>query len=155
MQSGNRAIGQGEGRADFKKMAVWQESQAFARDVIRLLPELPRTRAADVIANQLMRAAGSIPANVAEGYGRFSQAAYRNHLSIARGSAFECESWLDLLISSEMVTPERGAELLKTCSRVQQLVSARMMGLGEAKATYAVREDGPYYSTNEEDRDDS
>jgi four helix bundle protein len=111
---------------------------------------LPRNRAADVIANQLMRAAGSIPANVAEGYGRFSQAAYRNHLSIVRGSAFECESWIDLLIASDLLDQDRGADLLKACSRVQQLITARMKGLGEAKATYAVREERAVYAAEED-----
>ena len=45
----------------------------------------------------MMRSAGSVPANIAEGYGRYSQAAYRSHLSIARGSLFETQSWIDLL----------------------------------------------------------
>ena len=82
---------------DFTKIVVWQESQDLAAKVARIVATLPRNRAAEIIGNQMMRSAGLLPANIAEGYGRYSQAAYRSHLSIARGSLFETQSWIDLL----------------------------------------------------------
>jgi four helix bundle protein len=39
----------------------------------------------------------SIGANIAEGHGRFSLAAFRDHLQIARGSAAETDNWLAVL----------------------------------------------------------
>ena len=83
--------------SDFRRQILWQKAQAFAESVSALVVELPSDRVVDVIANQLIRSATSISANIAEGSGQYSQAAYRSHLSIARGSSFEVESWLDLL----------------------------------------------------------
>jgi len=145
-QSGNRATGQGPAvGSNFREIAVWKESQAFAANVAGLVDALPRSRSADVICAQLMRAASSIAANIAEGYGRFSQAACRNHLSIARGSAFECESWVDLLVRRGHVSEEEGRKLFEACSKVQRMITTRMRGLADAKQSYALREEGPTY----------
>jgi four helix bundle protein len=125
-------------------MALWKESQDFAELVVKTVGALPKDRGVEAIGLQLIRAAGSIAANIAEGYGRYSQAAYRNHLSIARGSAFEAESWLDLLIRTGHLEPVDGQTLLQKCAYVQSLITTRMKGLGEARGTYA-REEGPSY----------
>ena len=125
-------------------MALWKESQAFAEEIAALVIKLPRDGAAESIAHQLVRSAGSIPANIAEGYGRFSQAAYRNHLSIARGSAFESESWLDLLTRRSYISEEESTQLLTQCSKVQRMISTRMRELSGGSASYA-REEGPTY----------
>ena len=137
-QSGNRAIGQRVSvGSDFREMAIWQESQAFAEMAGRLVLGLRRDRAADPIGSQLIRAAGSVAANIAEGYGRFSQAAYRNHLSIARGSAFECESWLDLLMRLGYLSKEDCDDLMSKCVAVQKMLTVRMKSLHTARQTYA------------------
>lgn len=125
-------------------MAVWKESQLFAERIAELVVKLRRDPAATAISGQLVRASGSIAANVAEGYGRFSQPAYRHHLSIARGSAFEAESWLDLLIRRGYIVEDEAVALLALCSNVQKMLTTRMRALGEAKQTYAREEPASY-----------
>jgi four helix bundle protein len=118
-------------------MAMWQESQGFAEQVGRLVVGLKRDRVVDPIGSQLVRSAGSIAANIAEGYGRFSQAAYRNHLSIARGSAFESESLIDLLMRLGYLAREDGDDLMSKCVAIEKMLTVRMKSLGSAKQTYA------------------
>ena len=141
-QSSSRAGGQSgtQSRSGFRNMAVWQEAQVFAEEVSRLVLKLPRDAAAQSIGPQLIRAAGSIPANIAEGFGRFSQAAYRNHLSIARGSAFESESWVDLLVRLDVVPEGTAAALLARLDRIQAQITTRMKALTGC-ATYAAHDD--------------
>jgi len=103
---------------------------------------LPNDRAASVIASQLIRAAGSVPANIAEGYGRFSQAAYRSHLSVARGSLFEAESWIDLLARRGYISPDTETQLIEECAEIGKMLTVRMKSLGDAPKSYA-RKAGP------------
>jgi four helix bundle protein len=81
----------------FRNLDVWQDSQALAAEIIGLLKALRKDVATTEISKQPVRSAGSAPANIAEGHGRFSEGAYRNHLLIARGSLAETASWLNLL----------------------------------------------------------
>ena len=96
--------------------------------------------ARNTVGCQLVEAADSVGGNIAEGYGRYSQAAYRNHVSIARGSAFEVESWLDLLIRRHYVSEEQGDRLLVQVIEVQRLLTLKMKSLGDGK-TYAINEE--------------
>ena len=129
---------------DFKKLVIWEKAQALAASIARVVAELPRNRAAEIIASQLLRSAGSVPANIAESYGRYSQAAYRNHLSIARGSLFETESWLDLLHRTGFLSDVKRERLVEECHSVGKLLTLRMKSLSNGNLTYA-REEGEGY----------
>jgi four helix bundle protein len=139
-----RANRTGADDSTFRSQVLWQKAQDFAESIAELVVRLPRDVATNAIGSQLMRSAGSIPANVAEGYGRFSQPAYRNHLSIARGSTFESESWIDLLLRRRYIDAERGGALTADCHEIGRLLTARMRSLNSGK-TYAVKEDGLIY----------
>ena len=128
--------------SDFRKQFLWSKAQEFAADLIELSREIPRDDSSSSIIRQLVRASASIAANIAEGYGRYSQAAYRNHLSIARGSAFETESWLDLLVRTGYLSSEVGEAHIARCVEIQKLVTARMKSLDSGKS-YATKETGP------------
>jgi four helix bundle protein len=136
-----RTMGTG---SDFRQMVLWQKAQRLAEDVIEAIAAMPRDRASDVIARQTLRAVTSIAANIAEGYGRYSRASYRNHLSIARGSAFEVESWLDLLQRRGYVVTEKADSLLCGCVEVEKLLTLRMKSLEEATA-HTIREEESQY----------
>ncbi len=49
------------------------------------------------VGNQLVRAADSIGANIAEGYGRFSFKEKLYFTRIARGSLYETKHWLEII----------------------------------------------------------
>jgi four helix bundle protein len=48
----------------------------------------------NTLGYQLIRAVDSIPANIAEGYGRFHFKEQRQYCYIARGSLYETKTWL-------------------------------------------------------------
>ena len=117
----------------FTGLILWQKAQSLSAELADLVDGLPSTRSAAAIGNQLMRSGGSVPANIAEGYGRYSDAAYRNHLSIARGSLFETESWIDLLLRSNHITPDLAEKLTDQCEEVSRLITAAMKPLRSAR----------------------
>jgi four helix bundle protein len=129
------------GHASFRSLTVWQKSKALAVDVIGLVKELPRDIGTDSLANQVIRSATSIPANIAEGYGRFADGAYRNHLSIARGSLFETQTWLDILVDSGYLPASKVRPILAQCDEVGRLLTALMNArpqrrLGDERSLY-------------------
>ncbi len=128
----------------YRNLALWQGAQAFAEAVIRIVDQLPSRRSTDTIGRQLTRSATSIAANVAEGHGRFGYASYKNHLSIAKGSACEADSWLDLLRRLALITPEQEAELHAQCVRLIAALTKRIREL-ESAASKSVREEPEPY----------
>jgi four helix bundle protein len=134
-------------KEDFTRMALWQQAQDLAAQVAALVSRLPRDRTAEIIGGQLMRSAGSVPANIAEGYGRYSQPAYRNHLSIARGSVFESISWLDLLCRCGHISQDEKSRLVTYCQTVGKLLTLRMKSSSDSKLSYA-RDEGPIYEVD-------
>ena len=79
-----------------ENLEVWREAMAFVEEVYRIvIPTLPREERF-ALREQLQRAAQSIPANLAEGYGRYHYADQIRFCYIARGSAEEVYTYLTL-----------------------------------------------------------
>jgi len=78
----------------FEKLDVYQKSLDLADEISGLTEYFPKGRY--YLADQLNRASLSIPANIAEGNGKFTKADRINFFRIARGSAFECVPLLEI-----------------------------------------------------------
>jgi four helix bundle protein len=61
----------------------------------------------------MRRAAISIPANIAEGHARRTTRDYLRFLSMANGSLRELETYWDVALTLEYVSPEQLAKALK------------------------------------------
>src|SRR5437764_15303707 len=84
----------------------------FARRVVKLCQRLDRSPGVNrALANQLLRSASSIGANVEEGQASQSRADFVAKYSIACKEARETHYWLRLLAASEIVAVDRLAEL--------------------------------------------
>jgi four helix bundle protein len=79
----------------FRDLVVWQKAHAFVLAVYRYTESFPE-REKYGLAHQLRRAPVSIPANIAEGFGKRSQPEKARFLNIAEGSVEECRYYLIL-----------------------------------------------------------
>jgi four helix bundle protein len=82
-----------EGIRSFEDLIVWQKAHQFFLDVVADIGRFAKSMAATVIANQLLRSASSISANIAEGFGRRTGKEYTHYLFVARGSTTETLDW--------------------------------------------------------------
>ena len=106
----------------FTDLNVWRKSHALFLDVLKDLDSLPRSRAAAVLTDQLIRSLGSIGANIAEGFNR-SRAKYLNCLDIALGEANEAENWLYKRRDSELFTRDRANRHIAEIIEVQKMLA--------------------------------
>lgn len=79
----------------FQRLDVYKCAIQFLALSTRLLSAVPRGHGA--LADQLRRAALSVPLNIAEAAGRTTEADGARHYAIARGSAMECAAIIDAL----------------------------------------------------------
>ena len=78
---------------------------------------------------QLRRAAASVPANIAEGYGRESKGAYVHHLRIAQGSLKELETHALLSQRVKLTTAEAITPLMAQCDAVGRMLHGLIRSL--------------------------
>jgi four helix bundle protein len=76
------------GWKDFREIAAWQHAHRVKQRVYVLL-ERPSIKSDFDLSDQLRRAARSAPANIAEGFGRFSNNDFARLVRIAKGSQHE------------------------------------------------------------------
>lgn len=75
---------------DFRNLKVWERSHSLVLKIYELSRRFPKEELFG-LTSQIRRSAASIPANVADGRGRVSDADLRRFLGIAMGSASELE----------------------------------------------------------------
>ena len=77
----------------FQDLVVWQKSMDLVTESYLLVQRLPQNEQYG-LASQMRRAAVSIPANIAEGFGRWHSKEFVHFLLIANGSLKELETHL-------------------------------------------------------------
>jgi four helix bundle protein len=80
---------------NYRDFKVWQMAMKLTEDIYRTTESFP-SRETYALANQLQRAAVSIPSNIAEGHARNSTKDYLRFISISQGSLAEAETQLEL-----------------------------------------------------------
>jgi four helix bundle protein len=92
-------------RSDYRRLVAYRVSSALAVSLHRSVARWPHFERR-TIGSQLVRAAGSIGANIAEHAGRQHRADRRHLLVIARGSLFELDHWLRLAAECDLELPD-------------------------------------------------
>jgi four helix bundle protein len=110
----------------YHDIEAFQRAMTLLRPVHRLALKLPDYEKFD-LASQLRRASKSIPANVAEGYGkRRSSKQFRAYLENALGSTDEIIVHLEIALVLEYCREQEGEELIAEYQVVGRML-ARMI----------------------------
>lgn len=103
----------------FKDLIVWQKSANLAVGIYREFNNCKDYSFRD----QIQRATISISNNIAEGYAKRSDKAFRNFLMIAKGSCAEVESMLLIACKLGYLSEEKQKTLLEQTEEVGRLIS--------------------------------
>ncbi len=110
----------------FEDLACWQEARKFrlrvAREWVRQLPAVEYYRLAD----QLLRAARSITANIAEGYGRYHYLDTYRFCAHARGSCFEVLEHVITAVDEDLLPPPLVCECRANVGSVVKVLNGYM-----------------------------
>jgi len=82
---------------NYRELIAWQKAMEAAEEVYKVVKKLPKEELY-AMADQMRRAAVSIPSNIAEGQGRGSKKEFAWFLSVAQGSRAELETQLMLAV---------------------------------------------------------
>jgi four helix bundle protein len=87
----------------FQGTEVFSKAKFFYLDCKKLLQKIQHEK---VVCDQLKRAALSIPLNIAEGSGKFTNPDRKNFFIIARASLFESVAILDIMCLEGKITSD-------------------------------------------------
>ena len=119
-------------RTGYQKLRIYELSEELSDLVWITVAEWERL-ARETVGRQLIRAADSIGANIAEGAGRGSKAENRRFLKIARGSLFEVKHWLRRAYKRNLLTDEEVEKFKKLIDELTPKLSAYINSLSEKK----------------------
>jgi four helix bundle protein len=108
----------------FESLSVYRRAAALADEVrtaVVLWPVFDRW----TVGVQLVRAADSVGANIAEAYGRWSYADRARLLFIARGSVCELEHWFMRAQARSLKCPPRGLTRAREVGRMLNRLAVR------------------------------
>lgn len=111
-----------------RDLIVWQKGMELAAEAYRLAGFMPKVEQFR-LTSQLLRAAASVPANIAEGHARGTRKDYANFGSIARGSLAETETFIMLAVKVRLLQEEQTRTALALCSEVSRMLTALLARL--------------------------
>jgi four helix bundle protein len=107
---------------DFKDLEVRKTARELRRELYRMAKDLPDIEKFG-LASQIRRAAVSVTANLAEGYGRFGYQENAQMCRQARGSLYELRDHLTTCVDEGYLGPAEGERLDALIQSVTRLLN--------------------------------
>lgn len=121
----------------FRDLRVWQMGMNLVEIIYQVTQSFPKQEIYG-LANQMRRAAVSIPSNIAEGHAREHLKEYLQHISIAQGSLAELQTQIEIAMRLNYISESLVNELFdNTALLAKQLYSLRNALVSKSKVTVA------------------
>jgi four helix bundle protein len=117
-------------KTDFEKLRVYKLSEELTDQIWNLV--VPWNQfARDRLGKQLVRAADSIGANIAEGVGRGSFQDNRRFVRTARGSLNEVKHWLRRAYRRDLLSKEQVQKIKPVIEELAPKLNAYLKSIGQ------------------------
>ena len=107
----------------FEDLTVWQEAHKLTLEIYQLTARFPAAEKYGIIS-QLRRSSSSVPANIAEGFGRATTRELLRCLQIARGELEETRYFVLLSRDLGYITLQDYDNVGQHCTSVGRLINA-------------------------------
>jgi four helix bundle protein len=107
----------------YRDLIVWQKSMVMTATCYKLVESFPKDEKYR-LTDQLLRAAISVPSNIAEGHTRGTRKDYAHFISIARASLAELETHLILAQTVGLKSPDTMDTILAQAEEVGRMLTA-------------------------------
>src|ERR1700744_1169007 len=111
-------------------LEIYNLSEQFADEIWFIVIEWEYF-AKDTIGKQLSRSAGSIGANIAEGFGRYHYKENKNFCYFSRGSIIETKSWLKKARTRNLISEELFQDLFQRLETIHIKLNAYIKFIGK------------------------
>ena len=112
----------------YKSLTAWKCADDLAAEIYQMAGRLHGQ--AWILNGQLIRAATSAPANIAEGYGRASQREFKQFLTVADGSLYEVSYFLHFLACVGAIDDLTHTRHSGSCERGSRVLYGLMRAAG-------------------------
>jgi four helix bundle protein len=119
-------------RSNFENLNVYRLSEEVA-DAVWDVATTWNQFARDTVGKQLVRAANSIGANIAEGDGRGSYQENRRFIRIARGSLNETKHWLRRAFRRKLLSLQQTEQLKPLLDELAPRLNAYLKAIGRTR----------------------
>ena len=120
------------GITSYRDLRVWQHAMEIAELAYALTRPFPPNELYGM-TSQIRRASVSVPANIAEGYGRDSKGSFVSFLRIAQGSLKELETHLLIAARVDVTDSAAIAPLLQKCDELGRMLNAYIRSIQQSR----------------------
>ncbi len=114
----------------YKDLEIWRKGIVLSMEIYSVTSLFP-DREQYGLTSQIRRAATSIPANIAEGYGRESGKNYIQFLKISRGSLYELDTFLTIALGLKYLTKEQRNHLNDKTEELSKMINSLIKKLDQ------------------------
>jgi four helix bundle protein len=117
----------------YKDLVVWQKGIELVNELYTVTKEFPKEEMFG-LTNQIRRAAVSVPANIAEGWGRNSTKNYIQFIRISIGSLYEIETQLVIANNQNYITNQKKSTLSEKIDELGKMLNTLLKKLDNYNA---------------------
>ncbi|HZQ10642.1 MAG TPA: four helix bundle protein [Anaerolineae bacterium] len=117
---------------NYRQLDVWRRAIDFVTEIYRLSQKFPKEEQFG-LTSQIRRAAVSISLNIAEGSGASSNAEFVRFLEIARRSAYEVMTALEIAEKLKYLLPNEKEKLTKEADEISAMLTGLIKSMHHSR----------------------
>jgi four helix bundle protein len=119
-------------KTNFETLHIYRLSEVLADKIWNIVLNW-NWFAKNTVGIQIVKAADSVGANIAEGSGRGSNPEFKRFLKISRGSLYETRHWLRRAFARRLLTQQQVADLVPVINELTPKLNAYLRSIGTMK----------------------